>query len=295
MPARRGRAWAVAVLAAAALVVGHSAIAWAQAPGAGRRAVLGGALLWTAAPAASRAVGEKVVVLGGSGFVGSRVCERLASEGASVTSVSRSGRPPAAAGAWADKVTWVQGDATSMDLAPVFQGADAVISAIGAIGSSEDEASNGLTAERAAAAAAAARARRFVLVSATQLVAEAGVGGVFPGYVAGKRRAEAAAASFPGQTLVLHRRSSSAAPSSARAPRASRSGTASRLRTFWARASCAEWPPFLPPRSSWLCCPRTRSRMWPLLLWLGPKARRPVCCQATTRSCPPPKIGRVHV
>lgn len=203
MPARRGRAWAVAVLAAAALVVGHSAIAWAQAPGAGRRAVLGGALLWTAAPAASRAVGEKVVVLGGSGFVGSRVCERLASEGASVTSVSRSGRPPAAAGAWADKVTWVQGDATSMDLAPVFQGADAVISAIGAIGSSEDEASNGLTAERAAAAAAAARARRFVLVSATQLVAEAGVGGVFPGYVAGKRRAEAAAASFPGQTLVL--------------------------------------------------------------------------------------------
>lgn len=206
---RRNASGTLAVLAAAAALVafcgGAGAAAWTQGPAeaASRRALLGGALLWAAAPPASRAAGERVVVLGGSGFVGRRVCEKLAEGGSAVTSISRSGAPPPGAGAWAAKVTWLKGDATSMDLGTAFAGADAVVSAIGAIGSADDEATNGLTAERAAAAAAAAKVERLVLVSATQLVADAGMGSVFPGYVAGKRRAEAAVASFPGQKLVL--------------------------------------------------------------------------------------------
>lgn len=89
------------------------------------------------------------------------------------------------------------------DLSGMFAGADAVVSAIGAIGTSDDERLNGATAEAAATAAAAANVSRFVLVSATPLVAEAGLGSAFPGYVKGKQRAEAAVAAFPGSKMIL--------------------------------------------------------------------------------------------
>lgn len=97
----------------------------------------------------------------------------------------------------------MKGDVLTMDLAPVFEGANAVVSAIGAIGSADDETTNGKTAELATVAAASAGVKRFTLVSATQMVAEAGLGTLFPGYIAGKRRAEAAVSAFPGETLVL--------------------------------------------------------------------------------------------
>jgi len=100
-------------------------------------------------------------------------------------------------------VTWSRGDVLSMDLSETLRGATAVVSAIGAIGSSDDETTNGATAELAAKAAASAGAGRFVLVSATPLVADAGLGGLFPGYVAGKKRAEAAVKAFPGSWTVL--------------------------------------------------------------------------------------------
>lgn len=143
------------------------------------------------------------MVLGGSGFIGSRICERLASAGANVVSVSRSGAPPPGAGSWATTVAWTKGDVLSMDLSSAMQGAEAVVSAIGALGSADDAAANGVTAERAMEAAAAIGAKRFVLVSATPLVKEAGIADFFPGYAEGKRRAEAALASFPGTTLLL--------------------------------------------------------------------------------------------
>lgn len=169
-----------------------------------RRAVIGALLpgLFGAAIEA-QAAGEKVVVLGGSGFVGQRICERLASIGAEVVSVSRSGGPPAGSGQWSEKVRWVKGDVLSMDLFAEVRGATAVISAIGAIGSDNDAALNGVTAERAIDAASKAGVQRFVLVSATPLVAESGFGDFLPGYVEGKKRAEAAVASFPGKALIL--------------------------------------------------------------------------------------------
>ena len=47
----------------------------------------------------------KVVVLGGNGFVGSRVSKLLVQAGCEVSSVSRSGTPPS----WASKEDWVSG------------------------------------------------------------------------------------------------------------------------------------------------------------------------------------------
>ena len=54
----------------------------------------------------------RVTVAGGSGFVGSRVCKYLVENGAEVTSVSKSGKPPAGAGSWASSVKWVANDFT---------------------------------------------------------------------------------------------------------------------------------------------------------------------------------------
>ena len=52
--------------------------------------------------------GPKIVVFGGNGFVGSRVCQQGLAMGAQVVSVNRSGRPAGLRGAWLDSVEWVQ-------------------------------------------------------------------------------------------------------------------------------------------------------------------------------------------
>ena len=50
-----------------------------------------------------------MVVLGGSGYVGSNICREAVSRGHTVTSVNVRGKPDAFAGeAWAAKVTWVK-------------------------------------------------------------------------------------------------------------------------------------------------------------------------------------------
>ena len=56
----------------------------------------------------------KVVVVGGSGFVGSAVCKAAVERGATVVSVTRSGEPAAKQvvdSDWAAHVTWRKGDA----------------------------------------------------------------------------------------------------------------------------------------------------------------------------------------
>jgi len=49
----------------------------------------------------------KVLVFGGNGFVGSRVCEEALRTGLGVVSVNRSGAPRHRA-PWVDEVTWLQ-------------------------------------------------------------------------------------------------------------------------------------------------------------------------------------------
>lgn len=146
--------------------------------------------------------GKKVVVLGGSGFVGKRICEGLVAQGAKVVSLSRSGAPKLTA-PWVSEVRWQSGDVLSTDLDRIMAGADAVISAIGTIGTADDETGNGATNEAAAKAARKANAKRFVLVSASKDVAEAGVDAIFGPYVKGKRRAEAAVAEQFGANGVI--------------------------------------------------------------------------------------------
>ncbi|KAM0934496.1 putative NAD-dependent epimerase/dehydratase, NAD(P)-binding domain superfamily [Dioscorea sansibarensis] len=49
-----------------------------------------------------------IVVLGGSGFVGTAICKAAVSKGIKVVSLSRSGRP-SYSDSWVDQVTWVAG------------------------------------------------------------------------------------------------------------------------------------------------------------------------------------------
>eukprot|EP00889_Picochlorum_renovo_P006146 jgi/Picre1/33176/NNA_008501.t1 len=80
----------------------------------------------------------KVVVFGGSGFVGSKVCQQAIDMGLDVISVSRSGRPGFLSGsAWADSVDWVRSDGTKSDgvWKEVLHGSAGVVSTIGAFGS----------------------------------------------------------------------------------------------------------------------------------------------------------------
>nr|DAD17877.1 TPA_asm: hypothetical protein HUJ06_019340 [Nelumbo nucifera] len=52
---------------------------------------------------------ERVVVLGGSGFVGSAICKAAVSKGIEVVSLSRTGRP-SYSDSWVNQVTWMAGD-----------------------------------------------------------------------------------------------------------------------------------------------------------------------------------------
>lgn len=65
----------------------------------------------------------KLVVFGGSGYVGSRVCQQALANGCGVVSVNRSGRPRNLRGDWLDQVEWVQ----------VGQGMRRVVAAAGAL------------------------------------------------------------------------------------------------------------------------------------------------------------------
>ncbi|CAM9983474.1 unnamed protein product [Discosporangium mesarthrocarpum] len=145
--------------------------------------------------ASAAAPGTKIVVLGGNGFVGSRVCEILVSAGAEVVSVSRSGGLPSkwAPGApWTERVQWTRCDPLTGDLVDTFKGAAAVVSCVGVIGGKDSDMERGNGDVNAAAAFQARRASvpRFVYVSVSKVVPESFGGAVMKGYFAGKKKAE---------------------------------------------------------------------------------------------------------
>mmetsp|Transcript_10643 Transcript_10643/g.15661 ORF Transcript_10643/g.15661 Transcript_10643/m.15661 type:complete len:285 (+) Transcript_10643:167-1021(+) len=75
---------------------------------------------------------SNVVVFGGTGYVGSRVCERLIDQGYDVTAVSRRGTNPRPTDAALEQVTWVKGDATNVrDVEKFVMQSDAVVHAVG--------------------------------------------------------------------------------------------------------------------------------------------------------------------
>ena len=158
---------------------------------------------WTAAtsPRVVRAVASddkapaKVVVVGGSGFVGSRVCDKLRAAGvADVVSVSKSGGNGGVA-------IDLSSAACVTALTDAMKGADCVVSCVGVFKPGDDDAmreGNGTYNVRVVDAAVAAKVDRFVYVSVASIVPDA-LGGaesapVMAGYFAGKKMTEEAVA-----------------------------------------------------------------------------------------------------
>jgi len=147
----------------------------------------------------------ELVVFGGNGFIGRRVCRRAVEDGHEVRSIARSGSPsPDQRGPWAERVTWHAADVfTPQEYRHALDGADAVVHSIGII---EEAPGEGVTFERVNGDSAIVTALeseragvdRFVFVSSATtppMVREA--------YLTAKRRAEAAIADLDMATTVL--------------------------------------------------------------------------------------------
>ncbi|KAF9624765.1 hypothetical protein IFM89_013846 [Coptis chinensis] len=105
---------------------------------------------------------DKLLVLGGNGFVGSHVCKQALDRGLSVASLSRSGRS-SIKDSWASNVDWHQGNLLMPDsLQDAMKGVTFVISCVGGV-------------------------KRFVYVSAADFGL---VNYLLQGYYEGKRAAE---------------------------------------------------------------------------------------------------------
>ncbi|KAI1281277.1 NAD(P)-binding protein [Xylaria sp. FL0933] len=82
---------------------------------------------------------KRLVVCGGNGFLGSRICKYAVQRGWDVTSISRSGAPKwdavtssATPPSWSHKVTWERGDILRpATYAPLLKGADFVVHSMG--------------------------------------------------------------------------------------------------------------------------------------------------------------------
>lgn len=164
-------------------------------------------------PPPSRAASGKVVVFGGSGYVGSHVDRLLSDAGYDVVSVARGAPADQAAkvarnlGAAPARVAYVALDAAADDLGPVLAGAVAAVSCVGTLGSGAAvRAANGAVNARVAAAAKEAGAGRFVYVSVASELANGPAKFLLGDYLKGKAEAErAVTAAFGGEQSLLVR------------------------------------------------------------------------------------------
>ena len=146
----------------------------------------------------------KVVVFGGNGFVGSRVCQLLQGTGAKVVSVSRSGGQPewAAGEDWVGGVEWVKGEACTDDLSGIISGSSAVVSCLGVIGGSDETMRAGNGAANVAIVKQAGTVGRIVYVSVSDEVGKAVGGFALKGYFNGKREAEEAVSTATSSVIL---------------------------------------------------------------------------------------------
>ncbi|XP_021765582.1 uncharacterized protein At1g32220, chloroplastic-like [Chenopodium quinoa] len=108
---------------------------------------------------------EKLVVVGGSGFVGSAICKAAVSEGIEVVSLSRSGRPRISE-SWVDQVSWIPGDVFYANWDEILVGATAVASTLGGFGNEEQlKRINGEANIAAVTAAKDYGVPKFILIS----------------------------------------------------------------------------------------------------------------------------------
>ncbi|OMO88508.1 hypothetical protein CCACVL1_08323 [Corchorus capsularis] len=145
---------------------------------------------------------EKLLVLGGNGFVGSHICKEALEHGLTVASISRSGRP-SLNDSWTNNVLWLKGDLLSPDsLKHAFSEATAVISCVGGFGSnSHMYRINGTANINAIKAAVEQGVKRFVYISAADFGL---VNYIIRGYYDGKRATEAELTDkFPNGGVIL--------------------------------------------------------------------------------------------
>ncbi|EYU43716.1 hypothetical protein ABFS82_01G109300 [Erythranthe guttata] len=145
---------------------------------------------------------ERIVVLGGSGFVGSAICKAAVSKGIEVISLSRSGRPSYSE-PWVDQVNWVTGDVFYANWDEVLVGATAVVSTIGGFGSEEQmQRINGEANVVAIHSAKEYGIPKFILISVHDYNLPSFM--LSTGYFTGKRKAEAELLSkYPNSGVVL--------------------------------------------------------------------------------------------
>ena len=155
----------------------------------------------SAAAAAAATKGKQITVIGGTGFVGSKVCELLAGKGVDVTSVSKSGNIPAwcADEDWTKQVKWIATDLEIADenaIDAAVGSPNSLVSCLGVIGTDPDKLMKGNGAANCAAFASAKRGGNiqcavFVSVS-SEVVAcqDKWLPDFFKGYFDGKLMAE---------------------------------------------------------------------------------------------------------
>ncbi|CAI9094764.1 OLC1v1030555C1 [Oldenlandia corymbosa var. corymbosa] len=131
---------------------------------------------------------EKILVLGGNGFVGSHICKEALGRGLAVSSLSRTGRSTIQE-PWANNVIWYQGNLLSDDSwKDALKGVTSVISCVGGFGSNSYMYKiNGTANINAIRAAAEEGVKRFVYISAADFGV---VNYLLQGYYEGKRAAE---------------------------------------------------------------------------------------------------------
>ena len=144
-----------------------------------------------------------LLVVGGSGFIGRRVCRIAVRDGHEVRSVSRRGRPAVDAG-WADRVSWTTADVFRPDAwRNRLDGVDAVVHSVGTISEAPDD---GVTFERVngdAAILTALEAERAGVGTYVFLSSAVKPPGVRNAYLSAKRRAEAAIADLDVDHVTL--------------------------------------------------------------------------------------------
>ncbi|XP_050235049.1 uncharacterized protein At1g32220, chloroplastic [Mercurialis annua] len=145
---------------------------------------------------------ERIVVLGGSGFVGSAICKAAVSKGIETVSLSRSGRP-SYPDSWVDQVNWIPGDVFYANWDDVLVGATAVISTLGGFGSEEQMLRiNGEANVVAVNAAKDYGIPKFILISVHDYNLPSIL--LSSGYFTGKRKAESEVLSkYPNSGVVL--------------------------------------------------------------------------------------------
>lgn len=163
----------------------------------------------------SRATAEsndKIVVFGGSGYVGAHIAQILSAQNKNVISVSRSSQSDQKdkvgkiLGKSLEGVEYVSLDASTDDLTSVLKGASAVISCVGvAPGGTNQRSGNGAVNVRIADSAKSAGISRFVYISVASELANGPAKFLLGDYLKGKGEAEAAVLKDfgPSNSLVI--------------------------------------------------------------------------------------------